>query len=245
MKINTRVYDGLEGYEPFEVQDIREGVTMELYYMNDTPYLDEFTRKGNFAAFSTKKGDKYKLLIEKGYYEVMKDFYDLETNRIWEQFWCDVNECRKKYVYRILIPVALVYLVVSYVLIALTKANIFAFLGCICLLFFITHLLGARNKNQIQKINYEAGNKIRALKGAKRFDELAKEQERYYAKFFGYEEELKQKEEAEAKALLEAEQQNVDSDEDDEIERIVESSNEPETLEAEEVEENIDKVKEV
>lgn len=249
MKINTRVFDGLEGYEPFEVQEIKEGVTMELYYMNDTPYLDEFTKKGNFAAFCTRKGDKYKLLIEKGYYEVMKDFYDLETNRIWEQFWCDVDKCRRGFMLKLMLPILLVYLVVSYIVIAVSGGSIFALLGCVFALFLVTYILGAKNKADIHRINYEAGNKIRELKGAKRFDELAKEQERYYAKYFGYEEEYNAKQEELAKAALEAEQEIVDADNDDEIERIVEQNEEDVIENNEETnendEENIDEVKEV
>lgn len=241
MKLNTRVFDGLEGYEPFEVQDIKEGVSMELYYMNETPYLDEFTKKGNFAAFCTRKGDKYKLLIEKGYYDVMKDFYDLETNRIWEQFWCDVDKCRRKFIYTLMVPILIIYLVSSYIIIAVTKGSILALLGCLFVFFIVTYILGAKNRADIHRINYEAGNKIRELKGSKRFDELAKEQERYYAKYFGYEEEYNAKQEELAKAALEAEQEAVDADNDDEIERNVERNDE----DINNNDENIDEVKEV
>ena len=125
MKLCTRVYDGLEGKEPFEVQDIREGVKIELYYMNDFPaYLEEYTRKGNFAIFSTRDGLTYRLLIEKGYYDVMHELYDVETNTIWEQFWVDVNKCRTNYLFKILVPVLVVYLALSYLMELVKIANL-------------------------------------------------------------------------------------------------------------------------
>ena len=215
MKLCTRVYDGLEGKEPFEVQDIREGVKIELYYMNDFPaYLEEYTRKGNFAIFPTRDGLTYRLLIEKGYYDVMHELYDVETNTIWEQFWVDVNKCRTNYLFKILVPVLVVYLALSYLIIALSNGNIWALLGCVFVVFLVTGLLNNWNRQKMQKINYEAGNKIREAKGAKHFDELSKAQERYYAKYFGYEEDLKQE-------VLE---QESSFDEVDEIEEAAEAN---------------------
>lgn len=194
MKLYTKTYEALEGMEPFEVQDIKEGVKIELFYMNDTPLFNELTRKGQFAVFSTKDGKNYRLLIEKGYYEVMKELYDVETNTIWEQFWEDVNKCRTSYIYKILLPFLLIYLVASYAIIALTKGNFYALIGCVFVVFLVTAFLNSWNKQKMQKINYEAGNKIREIKGAKHFEELSKAQELYHAKFFGYEDEIKKEE---------------------------------------------------
>lgn len=215
MKLYKKVYEGLESYEPFEVQDIREGVKIELYRMNDTPFLNEFTKKGTFAVFSTIDGKTYRLLVEQGYYEVMHELYDVETNTIWEQFWVDVNKCRTNYLLKILIPVLVAYLIISYALIAITKGNVYALLGCIFVVFIITGILNSWNKQKMQRINYEAGNKIRDAKGAKHFEELSKAQERYYAKYFGYEDELKNDE-----AIIET------PEESDEIEKAAEANNE-------------------
>lgn len=212
MKLCTRVYDGLEGMEPFEVQNIRDGVKMELYYMNDTPFVDEYTRKAEFAVFSTKDGLTYRLMVEKGYYEVMHELYDVEVNTIWEQYWVDINRCRKNYLYKILVPILLVCVGISYLVIYLTKNNIWALLACIFGMFLATSLLNGWNKGKMQKINYEAGNKIREAKGIAHFEALAKEQEKYYAKFFGYEDELKNESEENLEEI------------DDEIEKNVESN---------------------
>ena len=72
--------------QPFEVQEF-DGRKIELFYMNDYDIiLADQINKGKFAVWSSNDGFNYRLYLEKGLYEKVKELYTPEINKIWVDF---------------------------------------------------------------------------------------------------------------------------------------------------------------
>lgn len=108
MKLKPNIFNQLN-QEPFEKQDI-DGTQVELHYMEDASILKQYADKGTFALW-TSDGKNYKILIEKTYHEVMKNYYQADVNKIWLQFFNRAEEIRKKSLYYFFIPIIALYAV--------------------------------------------------------------------------------------------------------------------------------------
>ena len=93
MKMNNKVFKYLTG-EPFLVQELN-GKQVELHYMNDTPFLQQYVPRGRFYIWSSD-GRNYKLLIEKGFYEKMDYFFKEEINEVWLNYLDEISEMNSK-----------------------------------------------------------------------------------------------------------------------------------------------------
>lgn len=191
MKLNTRLVQQYTT-EPFEVQQLDDNVSVELHYMNDNPFYGEYAFKARFAIWATLDGIKYYLFIDKGYYEVMKELYDKETNTLWLQFWLKIDKMRNTYSKAIFFPALVVYFILLFVLAEFVFGNTGVIIIGALLAIVLSMFGNALLTSKMQKENVKAVNNIKALKGAKKFEKLLKEQDKYAAKFFEYEDELEE-----------------------------------------------------
>lgn len=60
-------------------------VILEMYYLNDRSDFYKFVLCGRFFVWILD-GVNYRLFVEKGYYELVIDFYINEVNIIWLDF---------------------------------------------------------------------------------------------------------------------------------------------------------------
>ena len=182
MRLNPKVYKALVG-EPFAVQEI-DGKHVEFHYMDDTPYLAQYTGRGRFAVW-TSDGKDYKVLIERKYYETMKPFYEQGVNEIWLGFLGKVAALSRKINLWFLIPTMALYAIL------VTLFSIFWPEQMIILL--IVMLVGVVATNTVQsrivnkKVKEENGatqEAIKAFVGEQTFNELVSNQEAFYAAYF-------------------------------------------------------------
>ena len=120
MKLNERVFEVLSN-EPVEVQNL-DGHEVKIYILDDYPeVLNEFVNKGKFAVWSSVDGTNYKLAVEKGYYDELRELYSDRVNNTWLQFWDECEKISSTFSKKIVLPATAVIIVVFVVLMALSK----------------------------------------------------------------------------------------------------------------------------
>ena len=108
--------------EPFETQEMNNGQTIEMHYMNEEPFYMENINKSRFSAWSSADGKNYKLFVDKGLYEITKDLYTKEVNEIWMSFWEKIDSMKKKYVLFVMLPMIAIFLA-GFILISIFIPN--------------------------------------------------------------------------------------------------------------------------
>ena len=187
MKLNAKVYNQLNG-EPFDTQEIN-GKTVEFHYMNDTPFLFQYASRGRFAIW-TSDGKNYKVLIEKKYYEYLKNFYQPEVNLIWLNFLENVGGISRKINMWFIIPTLVLYAIVAFVATLYFPDQMLSILLGLIVLVIISNMIQSRVVNsKVREQNLGAQNKIREFLGADEFDQLIKSQETHYQEYFKFDEE--------------------------------------------------------
>lgn len=216
MKINERVFEKLDG-TPFETQEL-EKRKVELFYLDDYEDVhNEFIAQGKFAVWSSVDGVNYRLAIEKGYYETLKDLYGKKINEIWTDFWDDCQKDSSNYSRRIVLPGAVLFILLL-VIFNLTLAKKHATLnngltiglGIVYLLVVI--IFRKLTTNKINQHNADALEKIKKYLGSDRFEELLDLQRKYIDDYA-----VKLQEEADkADALFEEQQKVLSNNEENE-----------------------------
>ena len=85
--------------EAFEVQEMNNGSTIELHYMDEEPFYMDNINRSRFSVWSSPNGKNYKLFIDKGLYEVTNELYTKDINEIWMEFWDKYDKMRKKFLF--------------------------------------------------------------------------------------------------------------------------------------------------
>jgi hypothetical protein len=187
MKLNARVYNQLTG-EPFDTQEIN-GKIVEFHYMNETPFLFQYASKGRFAIW-TSDGKNYRVLIEKKYYEYLKDFYQPEVNTIWLNFLEKVSGVSKKVNMWFIIPTLALYAIVAFIATAFFPEQMLSILLGLIVLVVISNMFQSRIVNKrVRDENLAAQGKIREYLGNEAFDQLIKSQDVHYQEYFKFEDE--------------------------------------------------------
>lgn len=211
MKLNPKIYKQLTA-EPFETQDV-DGKIIEFHYMNDTPFLFQYASKGRFAVW-TSDGQNYKVLIKKTYHEALHDFYQFDVNKIWLNFLERVGGISSKINRLFIIPTMLIYVVVATVAYFYFQELTLQILLGMIVLVVISNIFQSRLVNKkVKAENVAAQDKIRALIGTDKFDDLVKAQEEHYQAYFKFEEEPVVDESSQD--VLEDENQAKDNDEEE------------------------------
>ncbi len=189
MKLNEKYYR-LCQTEPIETQELEEGIMLEIHMMNDNPFFDKVIAGGQFSLWSVDDGNIYKVFLEKGYYEVMKELQTKKINQYWINFFNECESSRKKFVKRVAMPMVFIYavilLLVSFVMSANGSTNgttvvlILAIVGTFAMFMFSKKVLTKKADN----LNYQVIQRIKKVQGAKNFEALMKKQRQYCVDYF-------------------------------------------------------------
>ncbi len=194
MKINERVFERLNG-EAFEIQELEMEVSkedeavnkrkVELFYLDEYPeILDEFSRQGKFAVWSSVDGVNYRLAIETGYYETLKELYGTKVNKIWTDFWDECSKISSNFTRKIVLPGTIIVVLALIIFYAtLRNSNptlnngLSIAVGVIYL--FVVLVFRKLTTKKISDANREALEKIKKYLGNDRFEELLDAQRKY------------------------------------------------------------------
>ena len=160
MKLNARVFEVLNG-EPVEVQNL-DGHEVKIYILDDYPdVLNEFVNKGKFAVWSCVDGTNYKLAIEKGYYDELRELYSDKVNDTWLKFWDECEKISSTFSKKIVLPATAVIIVIFVVLMALSnkmpgKLGTYLTLGLAIFYVLVILILRKLTTNKINIANQNA-----------------------------------------------------------------------------------------
>jgi len=214
MKINKQIYNSITS-TPFDVQELKNGGKIELHSLNDNESLyNQYAPQAKFAVWSSVDGVNYRLLLEDGYYAVMKEIYSRRVNQRWLDFWDEYDAGRKRTFKFYNVPALALALLAALFLIIFSKKLAAAgqsgsiiqwvVLGVAVVGFLgVTFVSNRRLDRLINESNNRALEDIKNIVGHDHFDELMEAQQAYYDEFFGLnnQEEEQPEEPAEEKAL--------------------------------------------
>ncbi len=235
MKLNERVFEVLSE-EPVEVQNL-DGHEVKIYILDDYPdVLNEFVNKGKFAVWSCVDGTNYKLAIEKGYYDELRELYSDKVNDTWLKFWDECEKISSTFSKKIVLPATAVIIVIFVVLMAISnkmpgKLGTYLTLGLAIVYVLVILILRKLTTNKINIANQNALAVIKKNLGEAHFNDLLERQRNYIDAYYDT---LSAKEEAEASANEENVNELKETEKTTEAE--VEESNDNEETEVEEKE---------
>ena len=192
MKLNPKIYNQLTG-EPFKTQKI-DGVLVEFFYMDDTPFLYQFAGKGRFAVW-TSNGINYRVLVEKTYYEALEEFYDEPINTIWVQFLDRVGKISRKINISFIIPIIFIYLGLAILSTIFFQEHMLTILLVLIVMVVISNMIQGQIVNKkVRAENQKAQEDIRKVLGEEGFSEMIEKQDVHYKNYFKIEDDDNQKE---------------------------------------------------
>lgn len=236
MKLNERVFEVLNG-EPVEVQNL-DGHEVKIYILDDYPdVLNEFVNKGKFAVWSCVDGTNYKLAIEKGYYDELRELYSDKVNDTWLKFWDECEKISLTFSKKIVLPATAVIIVIFVVLMALSnkmpgKLGTYLTLGLAIFYVLVILILRKLTTNKINIANQNALAVIKKNLGEAHFNDLLERQRNYIDAYYDT---LSAKEEAEASANEENVNELKETEETTEAEKEESNNNEETEVKEKEV----------
>lgn len=236
MKLNERVFEVLNG-EPVEVQNL-DGHEVKIYILDDYPdVLNEFVNKGKFAVWSCVDGTNYKLAIEKGYYDELRELYSDKVNDTWLKFWDECEKISSTFSKKIVLPATAVIIVIFVVLMALSnkmpgKLGTYLTLGLAIFYVLVILILRKLTTNKINIANQNALAVIKKNLGEAHFNDLLERQRNYIDAYYDT---LSVKEEAEASANEENVNELKETEETTEAEKEESNNNEETEVKEKEV----------
>ncbi len=236
MKLNERVFEVLNG-EPVEVQNL-DGHEVKIYILDDYPdVLNEFVNKGKFAVWSCVDGTNYKLAIEKGYYDELRELYSDKVNDTWLKFWDECEKISSTFSKKIVLPATAVIIVIFVVLMALSnkmpgKLGTYLTLGLAIVYVLVILILRKLTTNKINIANQNALAVIKKNLGEAHFNDLLERQRNYIDAYYDT---LSAKEEAEASANEENVNELKETEETTEAEKEESNNNEEAEVKEKEV----------
>ena len=188
MKLNPKVYNQLKG-TPFMSQNI-DGVLVEFFYMDDTPYLYQYAGKGRFAIW-TSNGINYRVLVEKTYYEAIEAFYEEPVNRIWVNFLDRIGKITKTINMLFIIPIIIFYLGIAVLATLFFQDYMLTILLVLIVMVVISNMIQGQIVNKrVRKENQAAQDEIRRYLGEEGFSDMVQKQEDHYKAYFKFEDEV-------------------------------------------------------
>lgn len=185
MRMNPKAYNVASESTPFEVEEF-DGRTVELYYLNEFDVLmDEFTNKGKFDVWSSEDGVNYRLYIEEGYYNAVKELYSQPVNKISLDFWDECEKITKKSTSRLIVPLTILAFIacigVSFIP---GEVGTYLSLGIIAAAFIGMMVINNMSKKKIHDQNVKSVDLIKKHVGEKRFEKLLDLKKDYVDEYF-------------------------------------------------------------
>ena len=179
MKLNAKVYNGLTS-EPAVVQE-SENKRIEIHFMNDTPFFNQYANKGKLSVWSAN-GTTYKLLIEKGYYESVPEIYTASANEIWTSYLGLLVSMQRKFNY-IFLGVSLAIIAIG-LGISIPLENTWIGFGAVVIVLILSMVQNTFLRKRVNAENEKLQISIRDLVGDQRFNEVVERQQKYYNDFY-------------------------------------------------------------
>ena len=189
MRVNPKLYPVADEVTPFETQQW-ENRKVEIYMMDSFEGIKEefVNRKGQFAVWSSMDGENYRLFLEDGYYEEVKELYSEPVNRIWLEFYDTTDSISRKFSNYFIYPlmgVAIVACVLSVVLSGIMPSFVsWIIIGVLAAMFVAMIFVNMKVKKVVLNENTKARQKIIDHFGGNRFDELIEMQKSYMDDYF-------------------------------------------------------------
>ena len=188
MKMNVKVFKSLTG-EPRVVQNIN-GMNVGIYFMEDTPYNQQFLSKGRMSAW-TSDGKEFKLLVDEGFFNASGRFFDETVNSHWIELLTNAGKINKKYQLIMMLP-AFLGLIIAVVLSSIWfQKHVQTVLIVAMIAVFVVQIFQSRLINkEFNKLQTEAQNKIYDYLGKDEVSEIIKAQEEYVKEYYKIEDEV-------------------------------------------------------
>ena len=185
MRINPKIYHAADGKEAIDVQKLEDERVIEIYSMDDFEDIyNEYTSQSKFYVWSSEDGINYRIYVENGYYEGLKDLYSANINKVWLDFWDECEKIGNKFSKQIIMPLTLLC-----VIIYLIGVSVWHWKLWICILILGTFLvlimfLNRLSKKKISDVNVKSVAEIKKYLGEKHFNELLEFQRGYADAFY-------------------------------------------------------------
>jgi len=189
MKINKKLYDYVVS-QPFDVQNLENGGTIELHKLNESEAIyAEYQPQGKLSVWTSKDGKNYRLLIEEGLYQVIRELHVKRCNQAWVNFWDNVEKGRKKIMLTLFLPIVIVVLGIAVAFMFLSQGwnqtTQLLVMGAILVVFIAGNVIvNKKIDNLINGENKKAVDAIKGIVGHERFDEIMDNQRAYYDKLY-------------------------------------------------------------
>ncbi len=189
MKMNQKLYELANEAEPYEVQEL-EGHRVEIFLMDSFEGVKEeyVIKNGKFAVWTSLDGVNYRLFLENGYYEKLKDLYQAPINQIWMDFWDNADKISSKFSKTFVYPMMGIAVLLAVLSIFLGDKmgswGTYGILGILLVMFIGMIFINTQTKKKIVNENVKARDKVAEYLGGKRFDELLDLQKEYMDDFY-------------------------------------------------------------
>lgn len=189
MKINTKLFAVADEIEPVEVQEF-DGRKIEIYSMDQFEGIkEEFVmKKGQFAVWSSIDGFNYRLFLEPGYHERVKELYCPKVNQTWVNFYDTTDAISKKFSNYFVYPLMGVAVIACVLSIFLSKYMpsfvSWIIIGVLGVLFIAMIFVNMKIKKVVLNENTKARQAIIDYLGGNKFDELIEAQKSYMDEYY-------------------------------------------------------------
>jgi len=218
MRVNPKLYPVADEVTPYETQTW-ENRKVEIYLMDSFEGIkEEFViKKGQFAVWSSMDGENYRLFLENGYFERVKELYTEPVNKIWLDFYDTTDGISRKFSNFFIYPlmgVAVIACVLSIFLSQYMPSFVsWIIIGVLAAMFVAMIFVNMKVKKVVLNENTKARQKIIDHFGGNRFDELIEMQKAYMDEYFEnlYPEDKEESEENNESAEIEAPKEGTEA----------------------------------
>ncbi len=218
MRVNPKLYPVADEVTPYETQTW-ENRKVEIYLMDSFEGIkEEFViKKGQFAVWSSMDGENYRLFLENGYFERVKELYTEPVNKIWLDFYDTTDGISRKFSNFFIYPlmgVAVIACVLSIFLSQYMPSFVsWIIIGVLAAMFVAMIFVNMKVKKVVLNENTKARQKIIDHFGGNRFDELIEMQKAYMDEYFEnlYPEDKEESEEKNETAEIEAPKEETEA----------------------------------
>lgn len=189
MRINAKLYPVADEVTPYETQTF-DNKKVELFMMSSFEGIkEEFViKKGQFAVWSSMDGLNYRLFLEDGYYDTVKELYCETVNKIWLDFYDRTDAISGKFSKFFVYPLMAIAIAACVLSIVLQKQigaiGSWIIIGVLALMFVAMIFVNMKIKKVIVNENAKSRQLIVDHFGGNRFDELIELQKSYMDEYF-------------------------------------------------------------
>lgn len=189
MRINPKLYEVASEVEAVETQEF-DGRKVELYLMSQVSGVKEefLMTKGQFAVWTSADGKNYRVFLEDGYYEAVKELYAEPINKIWVDFWDTTDNISKKFSRFFIYPLMLVAVALCVVSIVLNQklGNVatYIILGVLVAMFIALIFVNMFVRKKIMLESNKSRAQIQEYLGEEKYENLINAQKAYMDEYF-------------------------------------------------------------